>query len=237
MSARTIEAPTGALTTDAGMRNVCDIRRPLPFNPAGPVTLGRTGLVFPRILPLRAWERLGEELAAISSSSAWWLADWLIYGETAYTGRYRQVIEKTGLSYQTLRNYAWVARRFELDRRREALSFAHHAEVASLETAEQDYWLRKAEEQGWSRNHLRKQVQASHAERSGGASARGTEVAHDQLPDCPAKSIQVLLPPAQLELCSEVALAQGFSLDAWITYVLESAVSAYQQPRVLTSVS
>ncbi|MBO3747610.1 LmbU family transcriptional regulator [Streptosporangiaceae bacterium NEAU-GS5] len=203
-------------------RNDARDLRPSPFNSGGPVTLAKTGLIFPRLLPLKAWERLGEELAAISSSSAWWLADWLIYGETAYSGRYRQVVEKTGLSYQTLRNYAWVARRFDLDRRREALSFAHHAEVAALESVEQDYWLRKAEEQGWSRNHLRKQIQASLAERAGGRPAATSSVM--------VRSVKLTLSSQQLERCEELATERGCSLNAWITQLLESALNTYVQP-------
>jgi hypothetical protein len=41
-------------------------------------------------------------------------------------------IVATGLDYQTLRNYAAVARRFELSRRRDNLSFHHHAELCAL---------------------------------------------------------------------------------------------------------
>ncbi|MBR8638275.1 LmbU family transcriptional regulator [Streptomyces tuirus] len=140
----------------------------------GPVTLRKTGLIIPARLSLVLWQRVGRELAALSESTTWWLADWVLYGETAYTGRYREVIEDTGLGYQTLRNYAWVARRFEYSRRRENLSFAHHAEVASLEQPEQDYWLRRAEQHEWSRNRLRKEVRSSLAEREGQAAARDT---------------------------------------------------------------
>jgi hypothetical protein len=41
-------------------------------------------------------------------------------------------------------NYAWVARRFAMSRRRDTLSFGHHAEVAALPEPEQDFWLREA---------------------------------------------------------------------------------------------
>jgi hypothetical protein len=36
-----------------------------------------------------------------------------------------------------------------MSRRRDTLSFGHHAEVATLSEPEQDYWLRKAEEHRW----------------------------------------------------------------------------------------
>src|SRR6266536_1438757 len=57
---------------------------------------------------------------------------WLAHGQAAYRSRYRTAIEQTGLDYQTLRNYAWVAGRFELSRRRDTLSFGRHAEAAAL---------------------------------------------------------------------------------------------------------
>jgi hypothetical protein len=199
-----------------------------------PVALERSGLVFSSSLSLRIWERVGQELRAISDSSAWWLADWLIYGETAYTGRYREAIERTGLDYQTLRNYAWVARRFDLPRRRDNLSFAHHAEVASLAQPEQDYWLRRAEEQGWSRNNLRKEVRASLAERRGESlaetnnSGSGRMVTADRSVEA-ARAIQIQLSAEQLERCEKAAVSCGLSLNDWAAYVLESAIGGYEK--------
>jgi hypothetical protein len=125
----------------------------------------KRGLVLPRQLVYEQWLRIGRQLAEVSSSSAWCLGDWLAYGEDTYSGRYRDAIEQTSLDYQTLRNYAWVAGRFMLSRRRDGLSFAHHAEVAGLSEHEQDFWLGKAEKFSWSRNKLRQEVRASLAER------------------------------------------------------------------------
>ena len=107
------------------------------------------------------WIRLGQQLGRISRASAWWLGDWLIYGERAYGGRYRTALTSTELEYQTLRNYAWVARRVPMSRRRDGLSFQHHAEVAALPEAEQDLWLRRAERLRWTRNELRRQLAAA----------------------------------------------------------------------------
>jgi hypothetical protein len=42
-------------------------------------------------------------------------------------------------------NYAWVARRFELSRRRDTLTFGHHAELAALREPEQGSWLDQAQ--------------------------------------------------------------------------------------------
>ncbi|TQF08116.1 hypothetical protein E6W39_00255 [Kitasatospora acidiphila] len=109
-------------------------------------------------MPLAAWLRVGKQLGAIGNSSAWWAGDWLVYGASTYPGRYRTAISGTMLDYQTLRNYAWVARKFEVARRREALSFQHHQEVAALPPAEQDRWLDRALEHRWSKAELRRRL-------------------------------------------------------------------------------
>jgi hypothetical protein len=122
------------------------------------VLISRLGLHFPAALTYPSWERAGVQLARILESSAWCLGDWLVCGQQNYADRYVRAIDAAGLDYQTLRNYAWVARRFTVERRRESLSFQHHAEVASLGVAEQDEWLDRAEEGRWSRNELRRRL-------------------------------------------------------------------------------
>ena len=131
-----------------------------------PALRARKGLQLPRRLPFERWLGIGMQLSAASTSAARCLGDWLIFGEQAYAGRYRDAIELTSLDYQTLRNYAWVAKRFTLSRRRDTLSFGHHAEVAALAEPEQDFWLRKAETHQWPVKQLRREVRASLAERA-----------------------------------------------------------------------
>ena len=109
------------------------------------------------------WAVVGQRIARIRSGSAWALGDWLLFGESNFAGRYRSALDATNLDYQTLRNYAWVARNFDVTRRHDGLSFQHHAEVASLSTAEQDLWLHRAETKGWSRNELRRRLRVQHA--------------------------------------------------------------------------
>ncbi|MGC5011910.1 LmbU family transcriptional regulator [Streptosporangium sp. DT93] len=135
----------------------------------------RTALSLPPNMSLTAWSRLGRQIFIISDSSAWWLGDWLIYGQAQYPDRYKRAVAETSLDYQTLRNYAWVARQFSLSRRREKLSFQHHAEVASLPEPEQEIWLNRAEKGAWSRNELRRRIKA---ERNGGIT---DEVTHIQM--------------------------------------------------------
>ncbi|MFG2622721.1 LmbU family transcriptional regulator [Streptomyces sp. NPDC048507] len=207
----------------------------LPF--AGSRAKVRTsGMVLPQNLPERSWEQIGTDLRELVNSSAWWLADWLIYGEATYGWRrYKEAIERTGLDYQTLRNYAWVARRFEHHRRRDALSFAHHAEVARLAPPEQDYWLRKAEQQKWSRNELRRSVRASLAVQSDTAEA--APAGGDGQRDVPrpaaatragerrqeVTTLTIELSAGQLEHLSKTAAAHGLPVDKWVARMLAGA--------------
>ena len=114
---------------------------------------------FRRDLGFQEWLAIGRQVAVYSDASLWWLGDWLLYGTRTYGHRYQRGLEVTGLDYQTLRNYARVARCFEFSRRRERLSFHHHAEVCALAPAQQDDWLDRAESGRWSRNELRRRLQ------------------------------------------------------------------------------
>jgi hypothetical protein len=124
-------------------------------------TTRRNSLTLKARLSLDDWMRVGLQITRISDSCIWWLGDWLVYGRDHYPNRYKQVVENTGLDYQTLRNYAWVAGRIHPERRRENLSFQHHAEVVPLADSVQDEWLAKAEENRWSRNRLRAEIKGA----------------------------------------------------------------------------
>jgi predicted DNA binding CopG/RHH family protein len=199
-------------------------------------TVRKSAMVLPKDLSERSWEQIGAGLRELTNSSAWWLADWLIFGEAAYGWRrYREAIERTGLDYQTLRNYAWVARRFEQHRRRDSLSFAHHAEVTRLSPPEQDYWLRKAEQQKWSRNELRKAVRASLAEQSRATEMPSSSAEEKQeVPQLADKAgsekrsrkatrLTIELSADQLDYYSKSAAAHGLPVEQWVTQVLDAA--------------
>jgi hypothetical protein len=196
------------------------------------VLIPRNGLQLPRQLPFDTWLEVGRRLSAVVTSSAWCLGDWLIYGQISFTGRYREAIERTTLDYQTLRNYAWVAKKIPLSRRWEKLSFGHHAEVAGLPEPEQDYWLRKAHECGWSRNKIRHEIRRSLRERNGdvGAQIRAlptigeNEAARPQeLAAPPDLTIQMTVTPDQLDLFRQAADQDGYSIEAWALLILAHA--------------
>lgn len=176
------------------------------------------GLRFPRQLPFDRWVGVGRQLSDVCTSSAWYLGDWLAYGEMTYRGRYRDAVEQTSLDYQTLRNYAWVVRRFPLSRRRDSLSFGHHAEVAVLPEAEQDFWLRKAEESRWPVKRLRSEVRASLSERSAGEPA-----GQDSPSQRPPNRLHLQLTPEQMHACHAAASNAGLPVQAWAIGALDQA--------------
>nr|AXL05467.1 hypothetical protein [uncultured bacterium] len=175
----------------------------------------RTSFSLPPDIPIADWSRIGHQINAISASSAWWLGDWLIYGRTQYPNLYKKAIEQTALDYQTLRNYAWVARQYPVPRRRVSLSFQHHAEVAALTPLEQDQWLDRAERFGWSRNGLRNRVRASR------------KVHRDELGTGRSLKIQMTVPPSQKQRWMQAAASESEQdFLAWMVAVLDDAAAA-----------
>jgi len=171
----------------------------------------RTSLELPADLPLDAWCRIGDRILAVSDSSAWWIGDWLVFGQEQYRDRYKHAMRETSLDYQTLRNYAWVTRKFQPSRRRDTLTFQHHMEVAALAEGEQEHWLDFAQRLKWSKNELRKQIKAS--------------TAPDESPER-AQVIQLQLTLDKERLSSWEKVAEGLSQDLteWISSVLDTAV-------------
>jgi hypothetical protein len=118
-------------------------------------TLTATGLDIRGAPSLTLWQRAGERLDRLSGSLMWWLGDWARYGEATFGSVAATTLDATGYEYQTLANAKWVASRVAVSRRRETLSFGHHAEVAALAPAAQATWLARAERERWSVHALR----------------------------------------------------------------------------------
>jgi hypothetical protein len=184
-------------------------RQPPLFHPM--VATNWTQLILPQNLTLPDWASLGEQIVAIADSSGWWLGDWLIYGQETYPDRYRRAMDQTGLDYQTLRNYAWVSRRYIPSRRRLTLSFHHHMEVAAMPESDQNHWLDFAEKMKWSKNELRRQCRA------------GAEP--PTVPEKPQAKIQIQADKGRLAQWRDAAEREQTSLSIWITSVLDEAAA------------
>lgn len=116
---------------------------------------GPTYLRFQENTPYEAWALILSGLQSAEKSIHWWIGDGIRFGERKYGETYTQALEESSYKYQTLNNDVWVADSVQISRRRENLSWSHHAEVAALEADEQDRWLDFAQEKQLSRNELR----------------------------------------------------------------------------------
>lgn len=132
----------------------------------GPFRLTATGVIASGSPTFKQWELALKWCEAAQQASPWWVADLLAYGEKTYGSTYAAAIDATKYTEESLRNLKSIAKAVQLSRRRDNLSFTHHAEVASLPPQQQDYWLDKAETEELSTHALRRQIHESKAEHS-----------------------------------------------------------------------
>lgn len=119
------------------------------------------GIRIPDGATLEQWSEIGRFIFKAVKTSTWWIADWAAFGDIQYGKLEEFCSAHTELSYQTVRNLASVARAVELSRRRDKLSFSHHAEVAALPAKEQSKWLALAEEKTLTVVELRRRIRES----------------------------------------------------------------------------
>jgi N6-adenosine-specific RNA methylase IME4 len=114
----------------------------------------------------KEWQDVGEWLQAVNRASAWWVGDWLRHNRGKWGEAYLEAMKGSDRAYQTLANAKWVADSFsDFSRRRENLSWAHHAEVAGCDQAEADELLDLCEHAGLNREQLRLEIRRRRAAR------------------------------------------------------------------------
>lgn len=102
------------------------------------------------------WVELGRNLCLAEKRLNWLIGDWWAHGSHAYGERAKIAAQGVfGKELGTLMNCASVCRAFETSRRREALSWSHHAEVAALPTGDADEILTQAEQDDLSSREIR----------------------------------------------------------------------------------
>ena len=85
-----------------------------------------------------------EEVGRVGRHLMFHLGDLILYGEARWGERAYQYADKAGYSPKTLQNAAYVAQAIPPARRREILSFGHHAAVAGLPESQQERLLTDA---------------------------------------------------------------------------------------------
>lgn len=191
------------------------VARRRAFSPefAERVTVNRTSLEMSSELSYDEWVILGQQLTEVGDSMAWWVGDWIRGGEKVYGSTYKQALEATPLTYETLMNYTSVARAFaEISRRRENLSFTHHAVVAALPADAADAWLNLAETNEWSVREMRERMRA--------------EVQRDLVePTITLAQLKLTVPHDTAERWKRAADGAGLSFEEWCAKTLDAAAA------------
>lgn len=118
-------------------------------------------------LTLDEWQAQGGRLGIASRSTNWWLGDWLRFGIARYGQKYAIGSGLTGYDEHTLMNMVYVASRFKISRRREHVSWSHHAELAALDESEQEHRLDRVGAEELSIRRLRTELRTMRSRQSG----------------------------------------------------------------------
>lgn len=131
-----------------------------------------------------AWVRVGQRLGKMTRCSQWWLGDWIRYGTTRWGEKYKEAARITGYDVKTLRNIAYVAEHVEVSRRRDNLTWSHHAEICALEPEQQDKWLNLAASQRMSVADLRIELRAAQRAEDGSTPRSNAAAEMVMCPEC-----------------------------------------------------
>lgn len=124
------------------------------------IEYGRTALTIGKPLTLDKFRELLAGLDAMAVGHQFWVGDAAVYGEEHFDEHdfHQAVADALTLEPHTITNYRWVAKSVEPSRRREELTWSHHAEVARLTPAQQAAMLKRAVDKAWGVRELRDAV-------------------------------------------------------------------------------
>lgn len=128
---------------------------------SAPASISVVAWVPNREIDFPEWAEAGRRLGAMGRCGQWGIGDWILYGNAKFGERYTRAAQITGYDVQTLMNMVYVASKFEISRRREALSWSHHESVAALDPEEQERWLDLAAAERLSVADLRVELRSS----------------------------------------------------------------------------
>ena len=107
------------------------------------------------------WKQLTSDLIKAEASSQWLIGDSLLYGKREFGEHYAKAIDPETMKRSdpsTIKGYLWVSECVPPRVRRTSLRWSHHKEIAKFTPEEQDVWLGRAEELGWTVRELRANI-------------------------------------------------------------------------------
>lgn len=112
---------------------------------------------------LEGWAGALHYASASHEASPYWVGDLLAYAETRedWKEKLEQAKTVTKLARHTLDNLTTVSRKVKGRARALSPSISHSAVVTKLEPDEQEEWLEKARDEGWTVSELNKEIRAS----------------------------------------------------------------------------
>lgn len=154
---------------------------------------------------------LARSIGHVARSHQWWAGDLLVAAEAALgEDEWPQVEAELGVEPKTSINWAYVARNVERDRRREELTFSHHAEVARLSPAQQVAMLDSAVAGRWSVRELRGQVAKDHP-----TSAPDPDASDEQSDAAEARALVQAVRTHKPYLAGRLVQLDGLVRDRW----------------------
>lgn len=121
----------------------------------------KNGIQFNGELSYEEWNAIGEQIIPMAKSIGFMVGDWVNYGESRYGEKYKDAVRRSGLTKETLFQYAHVARRVQILERSKVLDFCHHIVLARLkDPEEQRHWIKIAEDEKMSVRRLKKSLNA-----------------------------------------------------------------------------
>jgi hypothetical protein len=124
----------------------------------GNIHISDLGVQFDGDIPESAVDDLLRNAGRAARGCIFIIGDAINYANGKYGEKYDRWRELTGLEYQTLMHATSIARKIEICRRRQNLTFEHHKLVAPLPPEEQTHWLDMAEREGFSKRRLAKSL-------------------------------------------------------------------------------
>ena len=116
--------------------------------------ISQIGWVAPANLSYDKWFKMAPGWGALHKGSKFGVGDWLNHGEKKYGETYAQAIDLTGINYDLLTNYSWVAQNVPISLRHENLSWWHHKLVAPYDYKQIAKILDKADRGEWPSRQL-----------------------------------------------------------------------------------